>query len=94
MSNVATVLIELAESIDQKKLLELATLRPELVWVQRLGYLLDSIGLHPLADVLLKVLQDKKVYWTPLVSRSSTKVLSRSKKWKVIVNTEVEPDDV
>ena len=94
ISNVATVLIELAESLDAKQLLALTKIRPQLVWVQRLGYLLDFLGFHPLADVLLKALQDKKVYWTPLVSRASAKVLSRDKKWKIIVNTKVEPDDV
>jgi predicted transcriptional regulator of viral defense system len=94
ISNVATVLIELAESLDEKQLLALTKIRPQLPWIQRLGYLLDFLNLNQFSDVLLKALQDKKVNWTPLVSRSSDKILSRNKKWKIIVNTEVEPDDI
>lgn len=93
INNVATVLSELAESLDEARLLELTKINPELFWVQRLGYLLDFLGFNQLADTLLKTLQDKKIFWMRLVSRASTKALSRDKKWKIIVNTDVEPEE-
>src|SRR3990167_2417775 len=38
ISNVATILVDLAENIDINKLKDLAEINPELFWVQRLGY--------------------------------------------------------
>lgn len=43
LSNVATVLTELAESLDPALLVSLASLSPVPV-AQRLGYLLESVG--------------------------------------------------
>ena len=93
ISNVATVLIELAESLDERKLIELTMIRPESGWIQRLGYLFDFLGLHHLANVLFTSLQNKKSYWIRLIPRAP-KILSSNEKWKIIINTEVEPDDV
>lgn len=93
INNVATVLTELAENIDAKKLIELTKIRQELFWIQRLGYLLEFLRFGKLADVLANNLKDKKLYWIKLVSRASYKVISRNSKWKIIINTEVEPDE-
>lgn len=93
INNVATVLSELVESMDAEKLIELTKIRQELFWVQRLGYLLEFLGCNNLADGLAGVLKDKKLYWIKLVSRAPYKTLSRDKKWKIVINTTVEPDE-
>lgn len=93
ISNAATVLMELAEKMDTKKILELNRLNPELFWLQRLGYLLEFLKFHPLAAEIAKILNTKELHWVRLVSNASYKPLSRVKKWKIIVNTKVEPDE-
>lgn len=92
INNVATVLTELIESIDDKRLLDLAKINTELFWVQRLGYILEFLGLKRLSTLLEKILRHHKLHWLRLVSRAPYKVLARNNKWKIIVNTDVEAD--
>jgi predicted transcriptional regulator of viral defense system len=92
ISNVATVVSELAEHINGTKLLTLSTLQQELFWVQRLGYLFEFLGFENLADILAKVLANKELHWVRLVSNATYKNITRNKKWKIIVNTKIEPD--
>ncbi|HVV69029.1 MAG TPA: type IV toxin-antitoxin system AbiEi family antitoxin [Gammaproteobacteria bacterium] len=92
INNVATVLTELVESIDDKQLLDLSKINTELFWVQRLGYLSEFLGLERLVPVLEKILHPHKLHWVRLVSRFGYKTLSRNNKWKIIVNTEIETD--
>lgn len=92
-NNVATILTELVESMDAKRLIELMKLNPELFWVQRLGYLLESLGFADLANELAKALSDKQLHWARLVSHALYNPLERDKKWKIIVNTKVEIDE-
>ena len=49
LDNVATVLAELAERIDSVELARIAELSP-LPWAQRLGYLLDLVGMSEKAN--------------------------------------------
>ncbi|MBA2654377.1 MAG: type IV toxin-antitoxin system AbiEi family antitoxin [Gammaproteobacteria bacterium] len=93
ISNVATVLMELAEKINITKIIELTQINPELFWLQRLGYLLEFLEFDQLANEITKILTDKKLHWVRLVSHASYKPLLRDKKWKIIVNTKVEPDE-
>lgn len=93
ISNVATVLAELCEKIDVNKLIELTQYNPELSWLQRMGYLSEFLGFNQLADGIAKMLSDKKLHWVRLVSQAKYKPLQRNKKWKIIVNTKVEPDE-
>jgi predicted transcriptional regulator of viral defense system len=93
ISNVATVLTELAEKIETQKLLELSKINPEVPWLQRLGYLLKFLEFNKLADDVEKILFEKKLHWVRLVSNARYEPLLRDKKWKIIVNTKVEPDE-
>ncbi|OGT61012.1 MAG: hypothetical protein A3E85_03560 [Gammaproteobacteria bacterium RIFCSPHIGHO2_12_FULL_45_12] len=93
INNVATILTELIESIDAKKLIELMKLNPELFWAQRIGYLLESLGFDELASGLAKALSDKQLHWARLVSHAPYNSLKRNNKWKIIVNTKVEADE-
>jgi predicted transcriptional regulator of viral defense system len=93
ISNTATILADLAEEIDIQRLIELTKHRPELFWLQRLGYLLEFLSFNQLANEISKILSDKQLHWARLVSQAKYKPLQRNKKWKIIVNTQVEPDE-
>lgn len=91
--NVATILVDLAENIDISKLRELTEINSQLFWLQRLGYLYDFLKLNKLANGIVKIIGNKKLHWARLVSKAPYKALQRNKKWRIIVNTKVEPDE-
>jgi predicted transcriptional regulator of viral defense system len=93
INNVATILMELAEKIDITQIIALTKINSEVFWLQRLGYLLEFLGFNQLADDIAKILNDKKLHWVCLVAGAKYKPLLRDKKWKIIVNTNVEPDE-
>lgn len=93
INNVATILIELTESLDLGKLIELTKINSELFWIQRLGFFMDFLGADKFSAELEKVISDKKLNWVRLVSRASYNPIMRNEKWKIIVNTKVEPDE-
>lgn len=92
MSNAATVLIELAEVMDAHKLVEAAQLSP-IAWAQRLGYILDLLDeaqhlTTPLADYV----QAATRRYVPLRVRKTHQGSARDTRWKILINTEIEPD--
>lgn len=91
LDNVATVLTELAEKIDVKRLIEVAELSP-VAWVQRVGYLLNLIGEQKKAEALLDYIRNKRPLPTPLMPGISIKGAKKDSRWQVFVNTEVEPE--
>jgi predicted transcriptional regulator of viral defense system len=91
LSNVATVVGELAEGLDAGKLLEVARLSP-LSWSQRLGYLLELVGREDLAKPLQPFVEEQAKSYAPLRRAAAIASAKRSAKWKLILNAEVEPD--
>jgi len=100
INNVATVLMELSEKLDAKKLLEIAQNTPlEISVVQRLGYLLDYLNSGIETDDLAKFIEERNNYkYIPLVTAkraiiSEKKVnYDRDSRWKIIINEKIEPD--
>jgi len=90
-SNIATVLIELAEKLDADKLAAGAT-RVARSDVQRLGWLLDFVDEPKLADALAHVLDGKRLLPTPLTSGRPDNNAPLDARWRVLVNDDVEPD--
>ena len=90
LSNVATLLSELAEEIDSENLVAAARLSP-ISWSQRLGYLLELVGQNALAEALKPFVAKYARSFTPL-RRAAGSAGSRTPTWKLIVNVEVEPD--
>ncbi len=90
LSNVATVLAELAEDLDAGKLLELASQAP-LPWTQRLGFLLDLVGASTLAVTLQPIARIARES-VPLRAHRPVAGAERNGRWKVWVNDEVEVD--
>lgn len=94
LNHIVTVLAELQEAMDPKKLLSLAENNPIFAWQQRLGYLLEIVGANELAEVLkIHLAKQKRVDYIPLMSGLKIfKEAPRNKVWKIIENTTVESD--
>lgn len=91
LDNVATILSELAEKLDGKKLLEVAKFSP-IAWAQRLGYLLDQAGENDKAAELAGYLAQIKPVSTPLDRSKPFKGAPKDSRWAVMVNAEVEAE--
>jgi predicted transcriptional regulator of viral defense system len=91
LSNVATVLSELAEKMKAEETVRVAPLSP-IPWAQRLGYLLEVAGgsavVEPLAEHVRRVARE----YAPLNPRRGERGRGRSSRWKLVINEEVEAD--
>lgn len=93
LNNVATVLSELTESVNEKELSNLANKSSETIWIRRLGYLFEIIGNDRLAIILEKSLVKKRFNFQPLsIIHPFDSSLSKSERWKLIINTQIESD--
>lgn len=90
-SNVATVLGELAESLDPA-LLAAGTQRVARSDAQRLGWLLDLLEEGQLAEALAAALVGQRLVPTPLNSAADTAGAPLDPRWRILVNDHVEPD--
>jgi predicted transcriptional regulator of viral defense system len=90
IDHIATVLAELVERLDAKKLLAIAKKGEKLPVIQRLGYLLERTGHAELGGELAKFVRSRKPKMVPLEPGSAEKVSARDAKWHVLVNTTVE----
>ena len=90
-NNVATVLAELSETIKADELVHIAPLSP-VPWSQRLGYILDLVGASSIAEPLARHVAGTAREYVPLNTRRKKKQGDRSRRWKLIINDDVEPD--
>lgn len=91
LDNTATVLTELAESLDAMKLVAIAELSP-VAWSQRLGYLLEVIGESALAEGLAEYINTRKPVPVPLSSSQPHKGVRQVVRWRLLPNDTVEPE--
>lgn len=91
LGNVATVLTELADVMDQDKLLQAAELSP-VAWSQRLGYLLELVDQGDLANALAPFVKRHATSFTLLRRAAAAAGAERNPRWKLLVNVDVEPD--
>ena len=91
LSNVATVLAELGESIDPDRLQATAH-SSRVPDVQRLGYLLDLVELSELADRLAEVLATGSHRRVPLHPGLQDPGVDVEHRFRVAPNVTVEPD--
>ncbi len=98
LNHIATVLSELIEAIDPKKIITLATAINEKAWLQRLGFIIDVISSSDdhkaqlLKDTLQKHLNKTACSFVPLACELPKTGHPRNKKWHVIENTTIESD--
>ena len=96
INRVATILAELAESIQPDAFDAILLQHVPVTALQRLGYLLDKVfNSQSLANALFKVLEDNKalLFRIPLKASAPAKGFIADEKWKVIVNTQIEMDE-
>ena len=92
LNRAFTVLQELTEEMEASKLLKTAKQYPQTAAIQRLGYLLErELKKEQLSASLLKALNGRNCYLTPLVAKRPKKGVT-DHKWKIMVNSEVEGD--
>jgi len=91
LDNSATVLAELAESLDASKLVSIAGLSP-MAWSQRLGYLLELVGEVELAEGLADYVNRRNPVPVPLSPSLPWKGGHQESRWRLILNDKVEPD--
>jgi hypothetical protein len=89
----ATVLAELAETLQPDALAAAAALCP-VAWVQRLGWLLERIDQAALAEAVLPEVARRATVQTRLLPSASGSGAPRDGRWRLIVNTDVEPDEL
>lgn len=91
LDNVASVIAELADTLNAEKLPAAARLAP-IAWAQRLGYLLDVTEHRDLGDALAPTVKDLAHVFAPLVRARPKAGAERLERWKLVVNASVEPD--
>jgi predicted transcriptional regulator of viral defense system len=90
LENVVTVLSELAEKLDAKKLLDAVKRHGEVTVAQRLGYVLDRVGRRDVTKGLAEWIADAPL--RPLDPGAPVDGASESRKWHLLVNAELEPE--
>ena len=91
LDNVASVVAELAGSLDSQSLLAAARLSP-IAWTQRLGYLLDLTGHREPADALATLVTERGPLFARLVRARAITGAPRLSRWRLAVNARVELD--
>jgi predicted transcriptional regulator of viral defense system len=91
LSNVATILAELAEKLDARRLVGECRHAP-LPWAQRLGYTLERIGAEHLAAALFDQIALRVKEYVPLRARKSARRASRDSRWRLLLNERIEVD--
>ena len=92
LNHVATVLDELIDKISPNMLVKTAR-KFSLVYVQRLGYLLEILGHTKVATHLAHYVAEKNPsIYTPLRPGKTTTQVEKNDKWHLIVNERIEPD--
>ena len=91
LDQVATILSELAEQIDTEALAAAATTAP-VTWIQRLGYILELVDAEKAAAGLREYVHEHSREYTMLIPGGDGEAGTRSPKWKLVVNAELEPD--
>jgi len=92
LSNAATVISELGEVLDPRKLLRAAKADVELACVQRAGFLLDLVGRQELADPLARWLRAQSPRLVALRPGKAGRRAPIDRRWMMRVNEKVEAE--
>ncbi|CAO5682658.1 MAG: hypothetical protein HEEMFOPI_01734 [Holosporales bacterium] len=98
LNHIATVLSELIDVLSPVKLIELAKTTNTEYQLQRIGYILEHIDVidelksNVMIDDLACHVKENNPNYLPLASEISKRGYPRSKKWRIIENSNVESD--
>lgn len=91
LDHAATILVEIAEKIDSRRLAALVKQGFSLPTLQRLGWLLDYVNWSEKAQRLHATLSRHALNWVALESRLAND-RQRNSRWRVIENIDIQPD--
>ncbi len=91
LDQAATILYELAERIDPDKLVAAARLAP-VPWAQRLGYLLEHVGIEDKTGPLKAYVRKNARQSALLQPTAPLEQSRRNKDWKLHINANVEAE--
>jgi predicted transcriptional regulator of viral defense system len=93
--HVATVLCELVAELKPQQLAYLVAQGDvAVIDGQRLGYLLDVLGLSIDLKPLEQALKSKKLNQRLLVTDGDQTILEKNQRWQILINESVEPDEL
>jgi predicted transcriptional regulator of viral defense system len=92
LDNVATILSELAEKLDPRRLLAVARQGVEIAHVQRLGHLLDAVGAASAAKPMAAWISGQRPRRVLLRPGAQRPIRDEDPRWRVSVNEQVEID--
>jgi predicted transcriptional regulator of viral defense system len=91
LDHAATVYVELGETLSAEALAGLLQPGRNVSVLQRVGWLLDYVGWQERSGLLHDALSKRRLQWRPLDPRMAT-AGERDSRWKLIVNSDVQPD--
>jgi predicted transcriptional regulator of viral defense system len=93
LDSVITVLSELTESMDSERLVAASKAESEIVYVQRLGWLLDHLGQSALADKMHRAIQNSKPLPRAVLDTTAPRVGSMTgNRWRILENSTPQSD--
>ena len=92
IGQIVTVIDELAEKLDANKLKNLAMKSEQVSWIQRLGYILETLDHTDLSEQLFMQIKNRKLRTIPLAPNLEMTGTKRDKKWHIAKNITVESD--
>lgn len=92
LDNVITVLSELAESLDSKKLLATAKKHGDILTAQRLGWLLESLKEKSLVLGLADWVKRSNPPYRVLDPRSPMERAKENERWHLLINAKLVPE--
>ena len=94
VNRVVTILMELCEQMKPSFLKKVAKEYNNISSIQRLGYILENFtDYDKLTNALQQILKKNKTYYVPLSPKKEKKG-EYDRRWKVIVNMQIETDDI
>ncbi|MBK8229321.1 MAG: hypothetical protein IT349_02265 [Candidatus Eisenbacteria bacterium] len=92
LGHIATVLAELAEKMEAKRLLAAAIVEGDQTKAQRLGHVLDAVGESSVTPLLASWIAETQPPFTPLRPDRPSRLAARDDRWRVLVNESVEAE--
>ncbi|MBN1627774.1 MAG: type IV toxin-antitoxin system AbiEi family antitoxin [Deltaproteobacteria bacterium] len=92
IDRVFTVLQELGETMDPKKLEDAVKTDGNVAYIQRLGFLLEKAGFSSLAEPLSMWVSRQKTFPIKLDISLPASGVKKDERWKVLVNLDIEGD--
>jgi len=92
LDRVITVLQELGETIDEKKLLDAARKDGNLAYAQRLGWLMEKAGHSKHVEELSKWVVAQSFLPARLDPSQAIKGAKKDSRWQLLINTDVQSD--